>query len=123
MNDVQEKLQRLREMGWSEESVADKLGIARFVVRAWSSGIMYPTHYDVILAALDALADCDPREDEAVRVAGLERRVDELEGRIAGLYADFHELQAQVNAPGLRVEEFATDLFESLRDIQKRGTP
>ena len=123
MNDVQEKLQRLREMGWSEESVADKLGIARFVVRAWSSGIMYPTHYDVILAALDALADYDPREDEAVRVAGLERRVDELEGRIAGLYADFHELQAQVNAPSERLEDFADDLTKSLRDIQRRATP
>ena len=56
MNDVQQRLERLRLNGWTDASIADELGVIRITVSRWRNGARYPENAKAVMIVLDQLA-------------------------------------------------------------------
>jgi transcriptional regulator with XRE-family HTH domain len=55
MNDVQGRIARLQERGWTLAAIADELDVADITVQKWKRGERYPNHAKAITTQLDRL--------------------------------------------------------------------
>ena len=55
MSDLQERLGRLRDAGWTDAAIADELGYGRLSVSRWRVGEQFPAHPKPVVLALDIL--------------------------------------------------------------------
>lgn len=53
MNDIQEKIELLRNNGWTVTALSERIGQARVTVDKWKSGERYPANPKAILILLD----------------------------------------------------------------------
>ena len=60
MNDVQEKLDALIGDGWTQQAIAEEMGVSWQAVHSWKKGQRFPENSKVVLMALDALTDKKP---------------------------------------------------------------
>lgn len=56
MNDIQEKIDLLKNNGWSITALSERIGQARVTIDKWKSGERYPANPKAILALLDQIA-------------------------------------------------------------------
>jgi transcriptional regulator with XRE-family HTH domain len=114
MNDVQQLLEQLREMGWTLLTVADDLGVSYSAVRKWSAGMRYPANAPAVKAALRTLLT---RE----RASNHKKRVDWSSASYAERLAEAEQLAGMFRhvAPGVSlVDELSQDrIREAQRDI------
>ena len=57
MNDVQSRLAKLQELGWTLASIADELGVTVNAVEKWKAGDRYPRNAKAVLIVLELLAE------------------------------------------------------------------
>ena len=57
MNDIQERMNALKEKGWSDAAIAEEIGYGRVTIFRWRSGEQYPDHPKPIVAALNQLLE------------------------------------------------------------------
>ena len=55
MNDVQERITRLIDKGWTKAALADELGMGWMGLHQWTTGERNPANPKLVLAALDSL--------------------------------------------------------------------
>ena len=55
MNEVQEKIQELRDKGWTVAALADELGVRSMTLHRWVSGNRHPTNVKLLTMGLDNL--------------------------------------------------------------------
>ena len=55
MNDVQERISILIDSGWTQQAIADELGVSWNGLRYWQRGERYPNNVKGILTLLDNL--------------------------------------------------------------------
>jgi hypothetical protein len=60
MNELQEKIEHLLGSGWSQQALADEMGMSWNGLRYWRVGERYPHNAKAVLALLDSLADKKP---------------------------------------------------------------
>ena len=60
MNDVQEKLDALIINGWTQQAIADEMGVSWQAVHSWKKGQRFPENGKVVLMALDSLVGKKP---------------------------------------------------------------
>ena len=60
MNDVQEVIAALRDKGWTQQAIADELGVTWLTAHRWESGQTYPPTSKPVLMALDTLMKRKP---------------------------------------------------------------
>ena len=60
MNDVQERIGKLRSNGWTLAAIADEVGTHRETVSRWESGKYYPENSKAVLLLLDTLMKRKP---------------------------------------------------------------
>ena len=56
MNDMQTRIAKLQEKGWTLAALADELGVTPNAVEKWKAGDRYPRLEKPVLDALDRLA-------------------------------------------------------------------
>jgi DNA-binding transcriptional regulator YiaG len=60
MNEVQIKIEELKNAGWTKQAVADELGVTWQAVQYWHKGERYPKNSKPVLIFLDSLLKRNP---------------------------------------------------------------
>ena len=60
MSKLQEKIEQLLTSGWSQQALADEMGMSRNGLRYWRTGERYPHNAKAVLALLDSLVEKKP---------------------------------------------------------------
>ena len=60
MNEVQEKISKLKESGWTLAAIADELAMHWNTVNRWDKGTRYPDNPRPVLMALETLTTRKP---------------------------------------------------------------
>ena len=60
MTEVQEKIERLLGSGWTQQALADEMGMSWNGLRYWRTGERHPHNVKAVLALLDILAKRKP---------------------------------------------------------------
>jgi len=55
MNDVQQRLQQLKEKGWTVAAISDEIGVTARAIDHWKAGRRYPENAKMVLMGLDNL--------------------------------------------------------------------
>ena len=58
--EIQWRISKLVDDGWTLQAIADRLEVHRVSVYEWKNGKHVPTHVNLVMMALDALADKTP---------------------------------------------------------------
>jgi hypothetical protein len=56
-NEIQIKIAKLVENGWTLAAIADELGVSSLAVELWNGGKRYPTNAKGVLMMLDKVAE------------------------------------------------------------------
>ena len=60
MNGVQEKIEHFLASGWTQQALADEMGMSWNGLRYWRTGERYPHNAKAVLALFESLADKKP---------------------------------------------------------------
>lgn len=60
MNEVQERIEGLKNAGWSKQAIADELGVTWQAVQYWEKGERYPKNSKPVFIVMDSLLECKP---------------------------------------------------------------
>ena len=55
MNDVQQRLEQLKDKGWTLAAISDEVGVSTRAVDYWQQGTRYPENAKMVLLGLDGL--------------------------------------------------------------------
>jgi len=60
MNEIQIKIEELKNAGWTKQAIADELGVTWQAVQYWLKGERYPQTSKPILIVMDGLLSAKP---------------------------------------------------------------